>query len=428
MSQAEIHEIHPDRKRPWFLILRWLLILAALAAAVYAYNRFSGGSEAQPGSKFGKQGPGSKYGQREDEPTPVSVESVKQGDFPVYLTGLGTVTGLRTVTVRPRVDGELVRVNFTEGQLVKQGDVLAEIDPRPFQVQLQQVQGQLQRDQALLRNAEIDVQRYKTLQEQDSIAAQQTMTQEALVKQYQGVVEMDNAQVANAKLQLDYAKVKAPISGRVGLRLIDQGNIVRASDTNGLVVITQTQPITVVFTLPEDKVPTIVKRWHSREDIQVEAFDRGGKTKLAEGKILAVDNQIDPTTGTVKLKAQFDNTDQSLFANQFVNIRMHLDTVRDATLVSSAAIQNDSQGAFVYVIKEDKTVQIRRVTLGPTDADKVVVTSNLTANEAIVVEGIDRLREGGTVDIAQKDGQAVAASPETLAKPEGKFRKRDRRS
>ena len=428
MSQAEFHEIHPVRKRHWFPILRWLLILAALTVAAYAFSQSSVSPEARPASKFGKKGGGSKYGQHDDEPAPVAVETAIRAISPSYLGGLGTVTGLRTVTVRPRVDGELVRVNYTEGQLVKQGDVLAEIDPRPFQVQLQQAQGQLQRDQALLRNAEIDVQRYKTLQEQDSIAAQQTMTQEALVTQYQGVVEMDNAQVANAKLQLDYAKVKAPISGRVGLRLIDQGNIVHANDTNGLVVITQTQPITVVFTLPEDKVPVIVKRWHSNEAVKVEAYDRAGKIKLADGNILAVDNQIDPTTGTVKLKAQFDNSDQSLFANQFVNIKMHLDTLPNATLVSSAAIQNDAQGAFVYVVNPDNTVHIRRVTLGPTEADKVVVLDNLAANETVVVEGTDRLQEGSKVDIAQKDGQAVAASPETVVKPEGKFRKRDRRS
>ena len=276
MNQAKFLEIHTDRKRHWFRILRWLLILAVLAGTAYAYSQSSGKSEAEPRSKFS---------QHDDGPTPVAVETTTQGDFPIYLGGLGTVTGLHTVTVRSRVDGELVRVNYTEGQLVKQGDLLAEIDPRPFQVQLQQAQGQLQRDQALLSNAEIDVQRYKTLQEQDSIAAQQTMTQEALVKQYHGVVEMDNAQVASAKLQLDYAKVKAPISGRVGLRLIDQGNIVHANDTNGLVVITQTRPIAVVFTLPEDKVPVIVKRWHSNEPVNVEAYDRAGKIKLADGKI-----------------------------------------------------------------------------------------------------------------------------------------------
>ncbi|MDO9163263.1 MAG: efflux RND transporter periplasmic adaptor subunit, partial [Methylococcaceae bacterium] len=310
---------------------------------------------------------------------------------------------------------------------------LAEIDPRPFQIQLQQAEGQLLRDEALLKNAEVDHARYLTLLEQDSIAAQQTVTQEAQVKQYRGIVEMDKAQVNNAKLQLTYARVTAPISGRVGLRLIDQGNIVRASDTTGLVVITQMQPITVVFTLPEDKVQAIIQRWRTNEPVAVSAYDRAGKIKLAEGKLLAIDNQIDSTTGTLKLKAQFDNNERSLFANQFVNIKMHLDTLRGATLVSTAAIQNDSQGPFVYVVKEDKSVQLRRVTLGPTEADKVVVLSNLTANEIVVNEGTDRLKEGSKVDVAQKDGQAVAASPASQQpKPEGqdegKFRKRDRRS
>ncbi|MCX7099670.1 MAG: MdtA/MuxA family multidrug efflux RND transporter periplasmic adaptor subunit [Methylococcales bacterium] len=429
MSLAEFQTIQPDRKRHWTLSLRWIVILAVLSgAAAYAYSRSPDSSKAQQSPGGGKQRPGSKYGHNGDEAVPVSVESALQGDFPVYLGGLGTVTGLRTVTVRSRVDGELVRVAYTEGQLVNQGDLLAEIDPRAFQVQLQQALGQLQRDQALLKNAEIDVARYQTLQEQDSIAAQQTMTQEALVKQYRGVVEMDNALVANAKLQLDYAKLKAPISGRVGLRLIDQGNIIHANDTNGVVVITQTQPIAVVFTLPEDKLPMVVKRWHSKALIKVEAFDRAGKVKLADGTILAMDNQIDPGTGTVKLKAQFDNKDQNLFSNQFVNIKMHLDTLAGATVVSSAAIQNDAQGAFVYVVQPDNTAQIRRVALGPTEADKVVVLNNLAAGEAVVVDGIDRLREGSKVDIAKKDGQAVAASQKVEGKIGEDFHKSDRRS
>ena len=273
----------------------------------------------------------------------------------------------------------------------------------------------------------LDHERYLTLLEQDSISAQQTVTQEAQVKQYLGVVEMDKAQVNNAKLQLSYAKVTAPIPGRVGLRQIDQGNIVHANDINGLVVITQLQPISVVFTLPEDKVQEVMQRWRANEPVNVEAYDRAGKIKLAEGKLLAFDNQIDPTTGTLKLKAQFDNNERMLFANQFVNIRMHLETLKDATLVSSSAIQHDTQGAFVYVVDAQLTVQVRRVTLGPTEADKAVVLSNLAANETVVVEGIDRLREGGRVDIAEKDGQAVAASPEPQAKPEGKSRKKDRR-
>jgi multidrug efflux system membrane fusion protein len=239
---------------------------------------------------------------------------------------------------------------------------------------------------------------------------------------------MDKAQVSNAKLQLSYTRLTSPIPGRVGLRQIDQGNIVHASDANGLVVITQLQPISVVFALPEDKVQPVIQRWRSHEPVIVSAYDRAGKIKLAEGKLLAIDNQIDPTTGTLKLKAQFDNAEGTLFANQFVNVKMHLNTQYDATLVSSAAIQHDTQGAFVYVVNPDKTVQTRRVTLGPTEADKVVVKSNLAANEMVVVEGIDRLHEGSRVDITQKDGQAMAASPEPLAKPDAKFRKRGRRS
>lgn len=291
---------------------------------------------------------------------------------------------------------------------------------------LQQAEGQLLRDEALLKNAEIDRDRYQTLLDQDSISAQQTMTQEAQVKQYQGVVEMDKAQVNNAKLQLSYAQLTAPIPGRVGLRQIDQGNIVHANDVNGLVVITQLQPISVVFTLPEDQVQSVIQRCRTNEPVSVAAYDRAGKIKLAEGKLLAFDNQIDPTTGTLKLKAQFDNHERTLFANQFVNIKMHLDTLHGATQVSSAAIQHDTQGAFVYVIKE-QTVQLRRVTLGPTEADKVVVLSNLATDETVVVEGIDRLREGSRIDIARKDGQAVAADPDAQAKPESKSRQKDRR-
>lgn len=365
--------------------------------------------ETSTDTKQYKSEGGSKHKHNgDDKPAVVSVETTAKADFPIYLNGLGTVTALKSVIVKARVDGELMRVAFIEGQTVKEGDLLAEIDPRPFQIQLQQAEGQLLRDEALLKNAEIDYERYKTLLAQDSIAAQQTATQASQVKQYQGIVEMDKAQVNNAKLQLTYAHLTAPISGKVGLRQIDQGNIVHANDTNGLVVITQLQPINVLFTLPEDNIQALIQRKRSNESISITAYDRAGKTKLAEGKLLAIDNQIDPTTGTLKLKAQFDNHDGVLFANQFVNIKMHLDTLKDVTKVSSAAIQNDTQGAFVYVVMPDKTVQIRRVTLGATEGDKVSITNNLLPNELVVLEGVDQLHEGSQVEISKKDGQFFA--------------------
>lgn len=424
MSQHQRPELPASpAKRRSYALPGSLMALAITTAGFY----FQHSAAAPDDGKF-KRG-GGKFGRDDfDAPSAVAIETASKTDFPVYLNGLGTVTALRTVTVKPRVDGELVKVAFNEGQMVKQGDLLAEIDPRPFQVQLQQAEGQLLRDEAMLKNAELDHARYQTLLAQDSIAAQQTVTQESQVKQYRGSVEMDKAQVNNAKLQISYTRLTAPIAGQVGLRQIDQGNMVHASDANGVVVITQLQPISVVFTLPEDKVQAVIQRWRSNEPVSIAAYDRAGKTKLAEGKLLALDNQIDSSTGTLKLKAQFDNKERSLFANQFVNIQMHLDTLQDVTQVSSAAIQHDSQGAFVYVVSPEKTVQMRRVTLGPTEADQVVVLDNLAADETVVVDGADRLREGAQVDIAEKDGQAVAASPEALTKPEGQFRKRGRRS
>lgn len=424
MKQDKIKELPQTSARRRAFVLPGSLLVLAIAAAGFYFQNSAAAPDGKPEGRGGKGG----FHQDDDRPAVVAVETAGKTDFPVYLNGLGTVTALRTVTVKPRVDGELVKVAFNEGQMVKAGDLLAEIDPRPYQIQLQQAEGQLQRDEALLKNAEIDHARYQTLLEQDSIAAQQTATQEAQVKQYRGNVEMDKAQVNNAKLQLSYAQLTAPISGRVGLRQIDQGNIVHANDANGLVVITQLQPISVVFTLPEDKVQAVVQRRRGNEAVNIEAYDRAGKTKLAEGKLLAIDNQIDPTTGTLKLKAQFDNQERTLFANQFVNIKMHLDTLTSVTEVSSAAIQHDTQGAFVYVVGPEKTVQLRRVTLGPTEADKVAVLENLAAGESVVVEGTDRLREGSQVDVAQKDGQAVAASPDALNATDSNPRKRARRS
>jgi len=287
--------------------------------------------------------------------------------------------------------------------MVHEGDLLAEIDPRAFQAQLMQAEGQLLRDQALLKNAEVDLDRYKTLLEQDSIAAQQTVTQESLVKQYKGTVAIDRALLANAQLQLSYARITAPITGRLGLRLVDQGNMVKASDVNGLAVITQIQPIAVVFTLPEDDLHSVMKQFRSGKGLTIEAYDRSGKIKLAEGQLLAVDNQIDTSTGTVKLKGQFANEDGALFSNQFVNIRMLMDTLRSVTIIPTAAIQRGVMGAFVYVVKADQTVSVRSVTLGPSEDEKVAVLKGLEPNERVVVDGADKLREGLKVKLINRE-------------------------
>ncbi len=351
---------------------------------------------------------------RKKEAVAVVVAPVVLGDVPVYVSGLGTVTGLRTVTVKARVDGELVRVGFHEGTLVNEGDLIAEIDPRPFEIQLMQVEGQLLRDEALLKNAQLDLERYQLLLAQDSIAAQQAATQKAVVKQYQGIVITDKALVANAKLQLSYAQIKAPITGRIGLRSVDQGNIVKASDTGGIVVITQTQPIAVVFTLPEDQIPAVMKQLRLGKAQQVEAYDRSGKNKLAEGRLLAVDNQIDPNTGTIKLKSLFENKDTALFANQFVNIKMKIETLHQVMIVPSAALQIGNAGAFVYVVNDDQTVAIRTVKVGVTVGEQVVVLDGLKLNDRVVVEGTDRLREHANVNVLE--GSRTVNTPPPLSK------------
>lgn len=389
-----------QRKLHW---LTWPALILLVSAAAYFVKPFIvNPAQAAPEKKRGGQFGGGMV-------AAVVAEPVKEGDVPVYLNGLGTVTGLSTVAVKPRVDGELVHVAFKEGGLVREGDLLAEIDPRPFQVQLMKAEGDLLRDEALLKNAQLDLERYNTLLDQDSIAAQQVATQEATVKQYQGIVAADRALVANARLQLSYAKITAPISGRLGLRMVDKGNIVKVSDANGIAVITQTQPISVIFTLPEDQVPAIMKKLHSSKALPVEAYDRGGKNKLAQGRLLAVDNRIDPSTGTVKLKSEFDNEDETLFANQFVNVRMKIDTLRGVAIVPSAAIQNGNSGSFVYVVKDGQIASTRPVKLGPADGEQVAVLEGLQAGELVVVEGADKLREEARVKVIDRGG-ALAGS------------------
>ncbi len=354
-----------------------------------------------PAGAPGKGGPGGgRFGGGDpNRLQPVAAVAARQGDINVVQNGLGTVAALKVATVKARVDGLLQNVSFREGQIVKAGEVLAEIDPQPLRVQLSQVEGQLARDQAQLANARIDLERYRTLLAQDSIAKQQLDAQESQVKQFEGTVKIDQAQVDNARLQLSYTKITAPISGRLGLRQLDAGNIIRQSDTNGLVVITQVDPITVLFTIPQDNLPRVLKQLKAGAKLMVEAWDRDSKNKLATGVLLSADNQIDITTGTIKLKAQFPNGDGLLFPNQFVNVRMVVDTRKNATIIPLAAIQRGARGVVVYVVKEDKTVVTRPVEMGPIENENVLIESGIAPGELVVVDGIDRLREGAKVDV-----------------------------
>jgi multidrug efflux system membrane fusion protein len=345
---------------------------------------------------------------------PVVAATAHSGDMPVYLAALGSVTAFNTVTVRSRVDGELVHVAFREGQFVHEGDLLAEIDPRPFQVQLAQAEGQMARDVAQLKAAKANLERYRDLAARDFIARQQVDDQAAQVGQYEGAIKIDQAAIDNARLQLVYCRITAPISGRVGLRLVDVGNIVHANDQTGLVVITQVQPIAVVFTITEDELQPVIAKLHADETLLTEAFDRSGEKRLATGSLLTADNQIDQSTGTTRLKAVFPNSDNALFPNQFVNVRLLLDRVHDAVIVPQSAIQRGPQGTYLYTVKPDQTVEVRPVNVGPTNGGEAAVTSGLAAGEVVVIDGIDKLRPGVAVQLTRP---ADAAGGEATQRP-----------
>jgi multidrug efflux system membrane fusion protein len=330
---------------------------------------------------------------------PVVAARARTGDMGVYLTGLGTATALNTVTVRSRVDGQLINVAFREGQFVQQGDLLAELDPRPFQVQLTQAEGQAAKDDATLKNAQLDLARYQGLFAKGIIPKQQLDTQESTLNQFAGSLKSDQGQIDSAKLNVIYTRITAPISGRIGLRLVDTGNIVHATDQNGLVVITQLDPIAVVFTIPEDSLGPVVQHMQAGRHLEVDAYDRDLKKKVATGTLLTVDNQIDQATGTIKLKAQFPNKDAALFPNQFVNARLLVDTVRGAVIIPSAAIQRSPRSMFVYVVKPDNTVEARDVTVRLTEGDETAILRGVSAGETVVTDGVDKLQQGTRVTV-----------------------------
>jgi multidrug efflux system membrane fusion protein len=334
--------------------------------------------------------------------------------MPLYLNGLGTVTAFKTVTLHSRVDGELIKVAFTEGQMVREGDLLVQIDPRPFEVQLGQAEGQLARDEATLKLAKINVTRSQDLLRAKSIAQQQVDDALAQVQQTVGIIKTDQALVDNAKLQLTYCRIVAPISGRIGLRLVDQGNIVHANDLMGMAVITQLQPIALVFTIPQDDIPRLQKQVQTDKSLTVDAYDRDFKNKLAAGTLLAIDNQVDSTTGTVRLKAQFENEDGMLFPNQFVNARLLLDVRRGTVVVPSAAVQRGPTSMFVYVVGADEKVELRNVIPGPTEAAETAIDSGLVAGEVVITDGVDKLQAGAVVTTREK-----AATGEAESKKEG---------
>lgn len=375
------------------LVLTSLLILLCIGGVVWWTKQ---GSAPQQG------GAG-----RNAAPMSIAPEVVGTGDIGINLNGLGTVTSLATVTVRTQISGYLTKVVFKEGDEVKKGDLLAEIDSRPYEAALAQAKGQLARDEAMLKGAQVDLARYQGLAAQNAVPHQTLDTQIALVAQDQGTVEADKATVKSAEVNLQYTRIMSPIDGRVGLRQVDQGNYVTPGDANGLVVITQLQPISVLFTVPEDNLPAIADRIRSGAVLPVTAYDRSGANKIAEGKLQTFDSQIDQTTGTIKLRAQFPNDDRALFPNQFVNVRLLLDTHKNVTTISTAGVQRGIPGTFVYLINPDSTVSVRPVKLGETAGDRVEVISGLTPGERIVIDGADKLRDGAKIVVRSETGVAA---------------------
>jgi membrane fusion protein, multidrug efflux system len=389
----------PRRGRGWI----WLIVLLPLGAAGYFLQpqllQLQAKLTQAPAEKAAKGG-----GNKQPSILPVAAARVHRGNIGVYLSGLGAITPIYTDLIKSRVDGQLMAVHFEEGDLVKQGDLLVEIDVRPYQAALVQAQGNLIRDQALLANARIDLTRYETLLAQNAAPEQQVATQKALVTQYEGTVKYDQGVIDAAQVNVDYCKITAPIGGLVGLRLVDPGNIVHATDTNGMLVITQMQPISVIFTISEDQLPPVLEKYRAGEKLVVDAYDRTLNKRIAEGRLTHIDNQIDQTTGTLKLRAEFDNQNNELFPNEFVNAKLLVQQKTGVTLLATAAIQRNSQNTYVYVVKPDSTVTVREITTGTTEGDDTEVTSGLKPGDEVVMTGVDKLQEGTRVN-AQVPGE-----------------------
>jgi len=382
----------PRRRRVWI----WLLVLFGLAAAAYylwskrpAAPKTPANAPAAKGAGGAGRGPGI---------IPVVAVKARKGEIGVYYDGLGAVTPINTVLVRSRVDGELLSIHYKEGDIVQKGALLAEIDPRPYQVQLAQAEGQLIRDKALLDNAKVDLARYETLIKQNAVPEQQLATQKALITQYEGTVKADQGAIDAAKLDIVYSNITAPLSGRIGLRLVDPGNIVHATDTNGLLVITQLQPISVIFTIAEDQLPAVIHKYQAGAHLRVDAYNRDSQVKLASGTLTTIDNQIDPSTGTLKLRAVFDNSRNELFANQFVNARLLVEQKHGVTLLPTATIQRNNQMTYVWAVKPDGSVTVRKIEVGVSEGPDTEVTSGLSPGDTVVMTGVDKLHEGSKVN------------------------------
>lgn len=381
------------RKKLW-----WIVGVVALVVLLVIGLRYRAAQSVTATARFGTGGP-----------LAVGVAKVSTGDVPITVNALGTVTPLATVTVHPQINGPLIKIAFTEGQIVKAGELLALIDPRPFQAALDQAQGQLKRDQALLANAKIDLARYKTLLAQESVSDQTYATQVSTVAQDEATVAFDQAAVESAQLNLGYCRITSPVAGRVGLRQVDIGNLLQAN-TSTIAIVTQMQPMSVLFTVPEDSVSTILDHLHRGEKLTVDAFDRSLTNQIASGTLSNSDNQIDTTTGTLKLRAMFDNSKLELFPNQFVNAHLILETLHDQIVVPGAALQNGSQGSYVYLVNADNTVSMRPVVAGPSAGDLVAITKGLTSGQTVVVDGADQLRDGAKIMLPQAPGTGSSGS------------------